>query len=92
MIIEAVCKVVYNLLNALMVFALPSLPDSIMTILGQVSGYMVTGVSIMRSFFGDTAMNVMAICLGLILALVAAGVVWQVIIWVLRKIPFLHLS
>ena len=53
---------------------------------------MVTGVSIMRSFFGDTAMNVMAICLGLILALVAAGVVWQVITWVLRKIPFLHLS
>ena len=50
MIISALLNLVYSVLSVLLVFNLPELPASVVTIANNVTGYMVTGVSILASF------------------------------------------
>lgn len=90
MIISGLLALVYNLLSLLLVFDLPDLPDTVTTIGSQVTSYMVTGISVIRSFVGDTCMGVIALLFNLVILLNAAYLLYSLVFWVIRKIPVLN--
>ena len=89
MIISSLLTLIYNVLNFLLIFSIPSLPATITTILGQVTDYLVLGLQIIRTFIGATAFSVLGVCLMLVIAANAAYMVYSLVMWVLAKIPFL---
>ena len=89
MIINALGQLIYWLLNILLIFNLPQLPDTITTILNQVVSYITIGLQIITSFIGTTAVGVLALLLGLFLSMHAAYMLYSLIAFVLRKIPLL---
>lgn len=92
MIIKLLLTLVYGVLSVLLVFNLPTLPDSVLSVANSVTGYMVTGVQIFRVFVGDTCMGVLAVLLSLVIAMNAAYMLYSLVFWVLRKIPMLNLK
>lgn len=92
MIITALVNLVYGLLSLLLVFNLPQLPDSFLTILDNVKGYMVSGVGLVRAMVGDTCMGVIAVCFQLVLFLNASYLLYSFVMWVLKKIPMLGIK
>ncbi len=91
MIITALINVVFGLLSFLLVFNLPQLPDTFMTLLEQIQGYLVGGVGLLRAMVGDTCMGVIAVCLQLVILLNAAYFLYSFVMWVIRKIPMLNI-
>lgn len=89
MIINALGQLIYWLLNVLLIFNLPQLPDTISTILSQVVSYITTGLQIITSFIGTTAVGVLGLLLGLFLSMHAAYMLYSLVAFVLRKIPLL---
>lgn len=91
MIITALVNVIFALLSVLLVFDLPQLPDSFMTILGTIKDYLVGGVGLLRAMVGDTCMGVISVCFQLVIFLNAAYFLYSFVMWVLRKIPMLNI-
>lgn len=91
MIISVLLNLVYSVLSVLLVFNLPELPASVVTIANNVTGYMVTGVSILASFVGNTCMGVIGVLLALVIAMNAAYLLYSLVFWVIRKIPMLNI-
>lgn len=91
MIISALVNLIYGLLSLLLVFDLPQLPDTFVTLLGTIKDYLVGGVGLIRAMVGDTAMGVIAVCLQLVIFLNAAYFLYSFVMWVLKKIPMLNI-
>lgn len=91
MIITVLLNLVYNILSVLLIFNLPALPDTISTILDQITGYLVTGVTLIAAFVGSSCMGVMALLLQLVILMNAAYLLYSFVMWVLRKIPMLNI-
>lgn len=87
MIITAIMDMIYWLLDKLLVFDLPSLPSTVVTLANQVVGYITTGFDVLRCFVGNTAMSVLGVCLALVIAMNIAMTVYHLVFWVLRKVP-----
>ena len=92
MIIEALITVIYNVLSVLLVFNLPDMPDSIVTVMTQVGGFFEPGIAVLGAFLGDTAMSVLALLFNLVLAFNAAYALYSLVFWVIRKIPMLNVK
>ena len=92
MIIKALLELIYGLLSLLLVFNLPNLPGTITELLTQIIGYFGTGIDIIRTFIGSTAMGVLSVCLQLIIYANAAYFLWSFVFWVIRKIPMLNVK
>lgn len=97
MIIKLLLEMVKALLNLLTlplatIIHVPSIPDSVMTVLNAFVGYFTTGIDVIRVFIGSTALGVVATCLSLILIANAAYFTYSVVWWGLKKIPFLALQ
>lgn len=92
MIISGALTVIYTVLSVLLVFNLPQLPDTIVTVANTAVGYIVAGVDMIHLLIGNTAMGVLAICFKLVVLFNAAYFLYSVVMWVLRKIPFLGLK
>ena len=91
MIVKALLTLVYNVLSLLLVFNLPELPASVITIANSVTGYISTGISIVASFVGSTCMGVIGVLLALVIAMNAAYFLYSLVFWVIRKIPMLNI-
>lgn len=91
MIISALLTLVYNVLSVLLVFNLPELPASVVTIADNVTGYVTTGISVVASFVGNTCMGVIGVLLALVIAMHAAYLLYSLVFWVIRKIPMLNI-
>lgn len=92
MIISALGELIYSLLNVLLVFDLPQLPDSISAILNQVLVYLKDGVGLIVAFIGPTATGVLAVLLRLLLLMHGAYMLYTFVRFVLRKIPMLNID
>ncbi len=92
MIITAALNVIYGLLSVLLVFNLPQLPESILTLATTATGYMVSGLGILHTFIGNTAMGVIALCFQLVIAFNVAYFLYSFVVWVLKKVPFLGIE
>ena len=89
-LISALLNLVYAVLSVLLVFNLPSLPDSVVTVANSVIGYITTGIDILRVFVGDTCMGIIALLFGLVLAMNVAYMLYSLVFWVIRKIPMFN--
>lgn len=83
---------IFNLLDKLFIFELPSLPDSVIEVYDTALGYISTGFSVLAAFVGADAMKYMAVICGLVIAINALYSVYSFVMWVLRKIPFLGID
>ena len=92
MIITVLIELILNVLGALLVFDLPALPDSVISILDNISGYLVSGVSIFRAFVGDGCMTILATLFGLVVLANAAYFLYSFVFFVIRKIPMLNVK
>ena len=90
MIISGLLTLLYNVLSLLLVFELPSLPDSVTTVGAELTNYVKEGISILAACVGSTALGIIALLLGLVLALNAAYLLYSLVFWVIRKIPVLN--
>lgn len=89
MIILSLLNVVYYLLDVLLVFKLPSYPDSVLSVITTVVDAFESGISILSTFIGPAAMGVIAVLFTLALAMNAAYALYSLVFWVLRKVPML---
>lgn len=87
MIIDSLLELIYNLLNLLLVFEIPSFPEQFTTVFSSFAGYILSGLGILRAFLGPTAFSYLGILLGLIVAFNAAYIIYSLVFWVIRKIP-----
>lgn len=90
MILTAIMDIIYNIIDAVFVFTLPSLPDSLITVANEILNYILTGLDIIRAFVGDTAMTVFGVCLVLVVAMNGLYLVYSIVFWVIRKLPVLN--
>lgn len=90
MIISGLLNLIYSVLSFLLVFELPNMPDTILTILNQIIGYFQTGIQVISAFIGSTAIGVIALLIQLVIFLNAAYFLWSFVFWVIRKIPMLN--
>lgn len=91
MIIELVLNVVVSLLTALfnLLPALPAMPDVITTYWTQFIDIFNTGISFLMLFIVP---EVLYACLGVSLALFVFDETYDIILWFLKKIPFLNIK
>ena len=89
MIITALLNLIYTVLSVLLVFELPQLPQTVTSLLSQITTYVGTGVSIIGIFIGSTALGILAVFLQLVIYMNAAYFLWSFVFWVIRKIPML---
>lgn len=89
MIVKALLDIIYALLNTLLVFRLPDLPESVISIANSATQYFVTGVGMLRCFIGNTAMLLLAVMFELVIAMNAAYMLYSFVMWVIKKIPML---
>ena len=89
MIITALLNLIYTVLSVLLVFELPQLPQTVTSLLSQITTYVGTGVSIIGIFIGSTALGILAVLLQLVIYMNAAYFLWSFVFWVIRKIPML---
>lgn len=92
MIITAALNVIYTVLSVLLVFSLPELPASVISVANTAVDYVTAGVNVIHLFIGNTAMGVLALCFKLVILFNAAYFLYSVVMWVLRKVPFLGLK
>ena len=92
MIIKALGDLIYNLLNILLVFQLPALPDTVTQVFSNALNYIVQGVNIIKCFTGSTCLGVLAVLLQLILFAHGMYMLYSFVAFVLRKIPMLGLD
>ena len=90
MIISGLLNLIYSVLSFLLVFELPNMPDTILAILNQITGYFQTGIQVISAFIGATAIGVIALLIQLVIFLNAAYFLWSFVFWVIRKIPMLN--
>ena len=89
MIITALLNLIYTVLSVLLVFELPQLPQTVTSLLSQITTYVGTGVSIIGIFIGSTALGILAVLLQLVIYMNAAYFLWSFVFWVIRNIPML---
>lgn len=92
MIIGRLIQLIYNLLSNLLVFGLPSLPESVMTQVTNIKSYFVTGIHFLTCFIPLSVLQYLAVLLGLVIALNSAYIIYSLAFWVIRKFPFLNVK
>lgn len=92
MIISALGNLIYSLLNLLLVFDLPQMPESISAVLTQASVYLNDGMGLLVAFIGQTAAGILSVLLNLLLLMHGAYMLYTFVKFVLRKIPMLGID
>lgn len=92
MIVDALGTLIYNLLNLLLVFELPALPDSVVQVFNNALGYIVQGINVIKCFTGSTCLALLGVLLQLILFAHGMYMLYSFIAFVLRKIPMIGID
>lgn len=92
MIINALADLIHKLLDVLLVFNLPSLPDSVVTVANQAFSYILEGIKIIGAFTGNYALGVLAVLLQLILLMHTVFITWTLVRFIIKKIPMLNVD
>lgn len=92
MIITALIELILNVLGALLIFDLPALPEEVTSVLNDITGYLVSGVGIIRAFVGDGCMTLLATLFSLVVLANAAYFLYSFVFFVIRKIPMLNVK
>lgn len=89
MIIELLLNLIYNILDKLLVFNIPSLPDSVMEYVETAFEYIAAGAGIVANY---TPYQYLMTLFGILLVIDAAMLLYRFVMWIVKKIPMLHVS
>lgn len=92
MIIYGLGQLALKLISGVFVVALPSFPDAVTSALTSVQSMLVSGVGLVRGIFGYTILHAAVTCCRLVLLLFALWLAWDILRWILAKIPMLGLG
>lgn len=90
MIIELVMNVIYSVISLLTTpINIPDLPAQLANIISSVADYISIGIGILSNY---THYTYLAVIFGVIIAVDIAMHLYQLVMFILRKIPFLNLK
>lgn len=90
MIIESLCNKIFDLIYLVIgVFDVPPLPDETLNYLETATSLFQNGINLLNVFM---PMNYMLICLGIIIGIDVAVMIYKLVMWIIRKIPMLNIS
>lgn len=92
MIIYGLGQLALKLISTVFVVALPSFPEAVTNALTSVQNILISGVGLVRGIFGYTILHAAVTCCRLVLMLFALWLAWDVLRWILAKIPMLGLG
>lgn len=90
MIVKGLFELVYTLLSVVLApFSLPQLPVGIQTIFDEVLGYMTGAVGLLTVFVRPTTLQLL---IPAVIVVINAVHIWNGLIWILKKIPFVGME
>lgn len=90
MIIESICNTIFDLIiRVIGLFDVPSLPDDTLNYLDNAFTLFQNGINLLNVF---CPMKYLLICLGIIIGIDVAVMVYKLVMWILQKIPILNIS
>ncbi len=92
MIITGLATLFLSILDKLFVFSLPSIPEVANNAITYAVSLVGDGIGILRALLGQTTLTGLAAMLGLVLAAHGIYLFWDVIQWIMRKIPMLGMG
>ena len=87
MIIEALLNIIKNLLNILLIFELPALPEAVNDYISTFADYIGGGVGIVANY---VPYEYLLSLFMLLLAVDAGIVIYKFVMWILKKIPMVN--
>lgn len=89
MIIKGLLELIYNIMDLMLIIELPSLPDSVLTFINDIFGYMEVGAGILAVY---TPLGLLLTMFGVLLAIDAGIMIYHFVMWVIKKIPMIGVS
>lgn len=89
MIILGLLNVLYAVLDVLLVFSLPNLPEQALEYVNTFFDYLVGATGIVANY---TPLGYLLTLFGVILAVDAGLLIYKFVMWVVRKIPMLGIK
>lgn len=94
MIIKKLLDMCLSLLTSLLseVDSIPALPEAILSTFQIVINYMVSGIDLLGMFIGRTALTSIGFCLDVIICINMFYFSYSLVMWFVKKIPFLGIK
>lgn len=90
MIVKGLFELVYSLLSVILApFSLPGLPEGIQSIFDEVLKYITGAVGLLSVFVRPSTLKLM---IPAVILVINAKHIWDGILWIVRKIPFLGME
>lgn len=89
MIIEALLSAIYNIMDFMLFFNIPKLPEQVEPYIDTMFDYLVAGAGILANY---TPLDYLLILFSVLLAVDAAILIYHFVMWILKKIPMLSMS
>lgn len=90
MIIKGIFNLVYTLLSIVLApFSLPQLPEGIQTIFDEIVGYLTGAVGLLCVFVRPTTLQLL---IPAVIIVINAEHIWNGILWILKKLPFVGIE
>lgn len=89
MILESLMDIMFKLQDILMPISLPKFPDSVLTALNNGMEYVEAGAGILANY---TPLPYLLTLLGIIVTVEASIAIYNIVMWVLKKIPTFGIS
>lgn len=89
MIIQALLEMVTWLMDTLIIFEIPSFPEQVYGYLDTAKEYLVVGGGIFANY---APMEYVVTLYGIILAVDAGILIYHLVMWIIKKVPFLGMQ
>lgn len=89
MIIEMLLSFILRILNTLLVFEVPLLPQEVHNYLDSFFGYLESGASVLANY---VPLGYLLTLFGIIVAIDGAILLYKFVLWILKKIPMLGIE
>lgn len=89
MIIELLLDLIYNVMDLLIVLDIPDLPEEVYGYIETAFEYIVAGGSVLVNYL---PLGYLMVLFGVILAVDAGILIYHLVMWILRKIPFISIE
>lgn len=89
MIITALLNVVHFILDKLLIFSIPQLPETVQGYIDTLFDYIVAGTGIVANY---TPLSYLLALFAIVLAVDVGLLLYKFVMWVIRKIPVISIS
>ena len=89
MIITALLNVIHFLLDKLLIFSIPKLPEQALDYIDTLFDYIVAGTGIVANY---TPLSYLLTLFAIVISVDIALLLYKFVMWILRKIPMLGIE